>query len=806
MWGPYDPFLDSFFDVFYIVCNKIILFTVRMSSSVATDTTESVHFAIKDSDLTQFYKTNCGQEFASKALSISNIHFQIYIYPNGHKKEQFGYIQFMVVPWPTTFESNIKSITVRCQLYCGALQVMFKQVQTLHKVSDIIRWLPHRIAAPQPQYTKHLDFVCDIELLRIKYKSNGLRRKLSLHSTRREDSLSLPCMDNVFQPQSSLLKSHVDIVWTISNEMLQLFINASNTTSHYTQTMNSMWSLCVFPNGMTQKDNENVMLLLKLMRLPPEIRSIDVDVEIQSEENHSMQMLHRRREILFNYDKTQEIFPLFTSALLNTMKAFKLKVMIKIIKIYEDIGSKQKGRAVTDSWSIFGYDQFKPRTIHCYDIDHGYHQLIDREKLKRSHSWTSSGLGDILDHTVTDTLNDEDDEKRKSFEYYKTTSSSLLTAPLTSVSRYSSNSITSYRPSVSLPPNVELLDIKEDVAVKDTLKWPIRPMTKQTHLKPEPWSPTSSDVDDHGDNIFVTKFKQWLCEDVQKSQYLEAFKSMGCADIRLIKHFTEDTLLNIGINSEWDRKLLLDEINTLKMAQTKFNDLLDEHYVFRSFKSSLKRHGILTRSDLEHIPDEQALQEILNIPFDDNRIREIWCIIHPSQCRLQSEMNELREQHQVTMDAMDVFLQLMIKMQEKISAEKPQLPNDQTRRIEQQQNGILNAYYARLTQHQSLLHRADTRDISQSKSESRTALSPSQTSKGHGANVMPLNLNLGPITREISDTQLTQPDHSITSHTTSSGGAQSEETYDHSHLCSASQDMTMIKDNSNAKDVLQGDQ
>eukprot|EP01084_Bolivina_argentea_P086559 156472_1 len=127
-------------------------------------------------------------------------------------------------------------------------------------------------------------FTCDIEVLNIKYKSNsstigGIGRKLSLHKRKhsRANSLSTDMNLYVFERRTFQAKSQINIEWII--------VKLNKRTHHIcSQNINDMWCLSICPktSGVKNKNNGNVELVLKLLRLPhPAIRSIEVDFTVQ---------------------------------------------------------------------------------------------------------------------------------------------------------------------------------------------------------------------------------------------------------------------------------------------------------------------------------------------------------------------------------------------------------------------------------------------------------------------------------------------------------------------------------------------
>ena len=206
------------------------------------------------------------------------------------------------------------------------------------------------------------------------------------------------------------------------------------------------------------------------------------------------------------------------------------------------------------------------------------------------------------------------------------------------------------------------------------------------------------------ETIFTKKFKHWLCDNVKLAQYLIKFELRQSNDIRAIKYMDDTDLMNIGIENKFHRKIILEAIDIYKKLQQDFDELLDKHKVLRSFRGILKKKGILTRLDLANIPNKKELQTILNLSDDDDKVSEIWYIIHPSQSQLHVEMNELQIQIKQTVAMMEESLQSIQKMQNKIRMSKQ---NSFTRQLQQMQDSMVNDYYLICRNHRDILQRTD---------------------------------------------------------------------------------------------------
>eukprot|EP01084_Bolivina_argentea_P025173 46815_1 len=660
-----------------------------MSSMSVNNNSESILFQISSSDANTFlHGTNNGQPFASKLLSINKIQFQVYIYPNGIDKKQIGNIQFIVVP--NKFDTSIKSVAVCCQLCCPTLQIMFKQLKVLQKTSDTIDWYPHQfqISDYENIMKNGIIFICDIEVLKIKYKSNsstmgGIGRKLSLHKRKhsRANSLSTDMNLYVFQPQTFQAKSQINIEWIIKNKI----------THHiYSQNINSMWclSLCPKTSGIKNKNNSNVELVLKLLRLPhPDIRFIEVDFTVQINE-----LFHvHRRNISFSYNKSTETSKLFLIYKLDEFSTFKLKMNIKIIKIFKDIG--KNGKEIKDSWNIFGFvrDEFQPETFQC-NTDYGQHNKTnedEKDDMKSFYSSTGS-IDDITENisiSTSKTAHNKSQNIKKHIQkeikdpQRKTSYSSMTLAPPTSTNTSYRSSITSYNSSHRASILHNIAENKEDHTHQltvDHVPWDMHIEGNNNENKQQYGHETKMDG-----NMFNRKFECWLCDDLQLKEYLQNFISNGCADIRCIEDFDDKTLIDYGIINKHHRKLISKEAQKFIKGENDLQELMKKNQTLKSHKKTLQENGIFTLDELQSIQTEK---ELLKIVSTTNVCAEIWRII--KMAPLQLEISQLQEECQLIKQHNATFFGDAMKMYKQLEE------NNQYMQMQVQVASILDEYFS----------------------------------------------------------------------------------------------------------------
>ena len=169
-------------------------------------------------------------------------------------------------------------------------------------------------------------------------------------------------------------------------------------------------------------------------------------------------------------------------------------------------------------------------------------------------------------------------------------------------------------------------------------------------------------------SVLHSKFVLWLFEVVQLDQYLPVFEKNGKADIRKVRHLTDKILSEMGVEDEADRELILEEVEEFKKLQAEFNKILDKNKVLRPLKSKFRANGILTIQDLhEDIQSKNDLERISGIT-DEDKLEQIWGIIHPSQSNLQLQINKIKKKYNVTVSYMDSLFKDLNELQMQMAA------------------------------------------------------------------------------------------------------------------------------------------
>eukprot|EP01084_Bolivina_argentea_P138531 243846_1 len=332
-----------------------------MSSPRSTNS-DSVRIQIPDCHINTFLnQTKNGKDWKSQRLSIKNILFHIGLYPNGQGKKYAGNIQFIVEPDKDIYKDcGIDYVAVYCQIYCPTLGIMFKGTKSLYKKTDILQ-----LQLPKE---KHQDiiikngimFICHIEVLKIIYKSqsrvSGLTRKLSTSLKKKKrsrnsaSSRSVGSLDSiasdVFIPRTFHSKSSVNIEMVINDKMIHPV---------YSEDINNMWCLSVIRNILSTKTKKSRpqgrQLVINMIRLPHyDIKSIEVDYTVEivplipQQSSQCIPVHIYGRNVLFSYKKTTETLNLFEASKLDEFGGiYKLKMNIKIITLYKDLGKNAKG-------------------------------------------------------------------------------------------------------------------------------------------------------------------------------------------------------------------------------------------------------------------------------------------------------------------------------------------------------------------------------------------------------------------------------------------------------------------------------
>ena len=212
------------------------------------------------------------------------------------------------------------------------------------------------------------------------------------------------------------------------------------------------------------------------------------------------------------------------------------------------------------------------------------------------------------------------------------------------------------------------------------------------------------------EDMVHSKFIAWLCTVVKLGEYITNFEQNGKADIRKIKYFNDGMLKDLGIMDESDRALILDEAKEFGKLQMEFVKFLDGNEVLKPFKQKLRSNGILTANDLKmEVKNKNDLMLIFELDVDERKeIEDIWNVVHPTESLLKSDMKLLQQHQTRTMHEMELLIQQMIEMDEKIYNDNQyvMMPNS----LKIQHCKVIDSYYARLENHKRMLDKLNCRN------------------------------------------------------------------------------------------------
>eukprot|EP01084_Bolivina_argentea_P263271 445537_1 len=207
---------------------------------------------ISFNELYKFYTASNNQRLPSKSLILNNtIQFRLDLFPNGQKKEQLGYVQFIVVS--NKLPSNIKSVVVLCRLYCKQAHILHKEIKIFNKGNETISWPIYYLHRDECKYNinsnnkNHLQFGCDLQLLHIKYHNASIMDNIKLKIRKNSvKNINPNDTQTVFDYIPLRTNSQIQYEWNINDKNIHLFKNARNGNAYYSNDISNIWCLCCY--------------------------------------------------------------------------------------------------------------------------------------------------------------------------------------------------------------------------------------------------------------------------------------------------------------------------------------------------------------------------------------------------------------------------------------------------------------------------------------------------------------------------------------------------------------------------------
>eukprot|EP01084_Bolivina_argentea_P271788 462542_1 len=597
---------------------------------------------------------NYKQLTKTKKLTINNIELTVELSANNEEKEDV-YIQFQIIL--NKSPSNVKLVILFYRIYCQPSRTLFKQSGILIKKKDKIKWPSHQLALSEFTDKHNCKFNYDLELLQIKYNKDSLLGGL-VGKKRSIDEQKL------FRYRQLATTSRVKFEWNINDQVMQLFKIAKCGKSYSSIDVNNIWCLCCYPNGNEIQYEGHLLLSLKLLRLPPNVRTVDVNLKFETKGKNINVRPYQRENISFNYIDYEHVWydPFFPTESLWSKDCNRLTfaVSIEIQKIYQDVGKnnqQNKGKEIKPhEWSDFHIDtEYLPQM--SGEIDDGYDY---KETSPNTHHKSLSQPQLIRKETERD-------------KYLKVHSQSEDFNWFFQTHQIYNESTNDIIPEDNeLSPAYEMIEGKNDCVIQLN-------------------------------DIYKHKFRQWICNKVKLKKYLLLFEQSGEFDVRRIRMFNDSILQKIGIEKVTDRKLILEEAENFVKLKSEFDRLLQTHQVLHPYKEILKENGIFISSDFQNdILNKSQLKEMLKESCDD-RIDEIWDILHPSEADMiiKQEIEQLKQQKMRVEKDMNEYIQNLQRMQTKMAPIK--IISRNQKHAKQQHTKMIIDYDYVLKNHQDLL-------------------------------------------------------------------------------------------------------
>ena len=286
---------------------------------------------ICDDSLTAFQTTRKCEQYRSKFIKVSNIGFNVRLYPNGILSNEIGYVQFCLVLKSMPY--NCKSIVIYYRLNCQEMGIKFKDIKKMDNIGSGIKWPSKSLKLSQCKdiNINSLTFECIIEILNIEYKYD---------------------LKGVYYYKILSMTTPIKYSWIIDETLLSLFKLSENGQLFHSERFQNCWCLDICPSGFNERDDTNLRLSLTLLALPPLIKLIKAHVILECNYNDGIRY---ETDFKFNYENKVVSWPsgLFSNAwIYQSFQDIDLtfSVKIKILKVY-DINSK---KLQPNQWCKYG--------------------------------------------------------------------------------------------------------------------------------------------------------------------------------------------------------------------------------------------------------------------------------------------------------------------------------------------------------------------------------------------------------------------------------------------------------------------
>ena len=321
----------------------------------STSVSQSIQIKVPFDKIYNLQDTDDFSPFHTKSIFINNIEFKIELYLNGQNEDEMGYVQFRIVLHEIPPNINMESIILTVRLCCNEVFTSWKHPQILYQKGDTISW-PTNIL-PLIELKGDTIFGCDMELTQMKYSK---QRRFTFGGSHSHDNDDEKHQIFTYRPLATTAKCKFE--WEIDEMIMKLFKEAQDGKSYCSIDINNIWCLCCYPN-----ENGFVVLSLKLLRLPPKVRCIEINLRLNTITTANKVPPHQAR---YEFDYANPESQKWYSELLPTQALFGMdylvfKGSIEILRVWED----KKGKFVKpDNWIDYGIDtEYEPSMLSPID-------------------------------------------------------------------------------------------------------------------------------------------------------------------------------------------------------------------------------------------------------------------------------------------------------------------------------------------------------------------------------------------------------------------------------------------------------
>ena len=176
--------------------------------------------------------------------------------------------------------------------------------------------------------------------------------------------------------------SKTEIEWNINPNITRYFKQASTGQVFYSPDIDYIWCLSCHPSGIDTQSEGQLILGLELIRLPPKIRAIEINLGLKAVQNNINAVYKPKKTMTFHYkQKNRKLrwparMKLFPHDLLQFMDKLQFIVNIQIINIHAcgSITSSKKGgkKIKKTQWKDYKIESnINTNVIKINDIDLG---------------------------------------------------------------------------------------------------------------------------------------------------------------------------------------------------------------------------------------------------------------------------------------------------------------------------------------------------------------------------------------------------------------------------------------------------